>query len=127
MKSYIENDPLSLVGEAFSILYPDLKYRAAYDTIEEPEMFEDGVRVAWGSTQFDEELGALVLISPALTIADAAEIFAHELAHVAVDDADHGKEWENAFNAIFEKYNELGDQRFNGSISQENLNNGGEE
>ena len=48
-----------------------------------------------------------------MDIENATEIFAHELAHVAVGyDAGHGPEWDTAFDAILDEYNRIGDELF---------------
>ena len=45
--------------------------------------------------------------------ADAVEVLAHELAHVAVGiEHDHDEVWQEAFDKIFEEYNRIGNQMF---------------
>lgn len=68
---------------------------------------DDEGGVVYGITTFpaDENEVPLVEISAELTVQDAVEILAHELAHVAVGvGAGHGPKWEKAFKKIHEEY-----------------------
>lgn len=99
-KSPFENDPFQIVAIAFQNLFPDKKYEAYFDdTIRDSE---DGSE-SFGLTCFDEEGNTpLVFVKPTLSIENAVEIFAHELAHVAAGkEEDHGDKWEEAFDSIF--------------------------
>lgn len=52
-------------------------------------------------------------MKPSLEVNNAVEIFAHELAHVAVGvDHEHDDAWEDAFEAIFQEYNRIGHALF---------------
>lgn len=56
---------------------------------------------------------AIIAVSAELTIKDAIEIFAHELAHVASgEDAGHGEKWEQEFEKIFQEYHRIGREIF---------------
>lgn len=68
----------------------------------------------YGLCEFDEDTGAITIyIDSDLSIVNAIEIFAHELAHAAVGvDHDHDEAWETAFNALFAEYNRIGDELF---------------
>lgn len=105
MMSPFLNDPSSIVAIAFRELYPDAKYYAQLV----PDLKDDDGNTAYGLTIFSEDgSDPLVCISAEAPISVESELLAHELAHVAVGaDADHGPEWEAAFEAIFEKYQEI--------------------
>lgn len=98
------NDIFSLIWLAFNTLYPD-KDCICYWTDELKD--EEGNEV-FGVTVFADDGNTYVYISGKLMIEDAAEVFAHELAHVATGICDaHGAEWEAAFSKIHETYMEL--------------------
>ena len=100
------NDPPAIVAMAFAELYPDKEYDAQ---IVPDIMDENGVQVC-GCTTFssDPEELPLVEISGQLPLVHVPEILAHELAHIATGQVDeHGPEWEDAFKAINEKYDEI--------------------
>lgn len=103
------NDPFALIWEAFKNLYPGKDCECYFDEIDNPNN-EDGV---YGETLFGDDGRITVGVDCRLRLADAVEIFAHELAHVAAgSDADHGEPWAKAFDAIFEEYNRIGYERF---------------
>lgn len=106
-----KNDIFGLIWEAFKNLYPDKDCECYFETQIRDNA--DGEK-AYGLTDFDEETGGITLfVDAALPLQDAAEIFAHELAHVAVGiEHDHDEEWENAFEAIFVEYNRVGEEIF---------------
>ena len=111
MKTPFINDPFAIVWLAFKELYPDKECKCFYEPAIRPDT--DGGEV-YGLTDFDVETGEItVFVKSTLSIEDATEILAHELAHVAVGiEQDHNEVWEHAFDAIFEKYNEIGDKLF---------------
>ncbi len=111
MKTPFKNDPFAIVWLAFKELYPDKDCMCFYEPEIRPDA--DGSEVV-GLTDFDEETGEItVFIDTNLSIEDATEVFAHELAHVAVGFKQaHNEVWEKAFDAIFEKYNEIGNKMF---------------
>lgn len=105
MKSPFKNDPFALVWIAFKRLYPDKE--CICEWVPGFGKSEDG-KEAYGLTTFVDDGGVVVMVSADLALNDAIEVFAHELAHVAVGvEEDHGEKWEAAFNAIFEKYFEV--------------------
>lgn len=67
----------------------------------------------YGLTDFADDGSVAVFVKPSLEVADAVEILAHELAHVAVGiEHDHDEVWQEAFDKIFEEYNRIGNQMF---------------
>lgn len=111
MNTPFENDIFSMIWVAFKNLFPNKECKCFW----EPDIrdSEDGTPCL-GVTDFVEETGEVfVFVKPSLAVADAAEIFAHELAHVAVGAGhDHDAAWEKAFDDIFEEYNRIGDEMF---------------
>lgn len=111
METPFNNDIFSLIWIAFKNIFPDKECKCFW----EPKIAdcEDGTPCL-GVTDFNEENGDVsVFVKPSLTVADAAEIFAHELAHVAVGaEHAHDKVWEKAFDDIFEEYNKVGEEMF---------------
>ena len=109
MKTPFKNDPFALVWQAFKNLYPEKDCICFWDVEIKDE--ETG-KTACGFTNFAG--GEIVVcVSSGITVVNAVEIFAHELAHVAVGEAhDHDKAWEAAFDAIFKEYNRVGKQLF---------------
>lgn len=99
-------DPFAAVWEAFKTLYPGKgeNVTCAFDE----NIKDDNGKPVLGTTDFLDDGSIVVLIDCNLKVCDAVEILAHELAHVAAGmDADHGPEWEKAFDAIYDKYDEL--------------------
>ena len=76
-KMIFENSPFDLIDKAFKNLYPGKEYRACI----EPDITDDQGEKAYGITIFYKDDIPIVAISVELTIKDAAEVFAHELAH----------------------------------------------
>ena len=71
----------------------------------------------FGETVFpDDESVPIVSVSACLSIKDAVEVFAHELAHVAAGkESGHSEAWEAEFQKIFDEYNRIGSERFGGN------------
>ena len=106
-----KNDIFSMIWQAFKNLYPDKDCECFWDDQIRDE--EDGTTV-YGLTDFSDNGEVTVFVKPSLTVTDAAEIFAHELAHVAVGlEHDHDFVWEKSFDDIFTEYNRIGDKMFN--------------
>ena len=117
MNTPFVNDMFSMVYQAFKNLYPDKECECQW----QPEKMtdEDGAEV-FGITTYGDNGEIFVDISAHLKVVDAVEILAHELAHVAVGaDANHGKAWEDAFDAIHNEFNRIGDEMFddNGGVA----------
>ena len=103
------NDPFAMVYDAFKRLYPDRDCECYFDVIEENERGEK----VFGETLYFDDGRITIGVDVRLCLADAVEIFAHELAHVAAgSEAEHNEEWEKAFDAIHQKYNEIGNELF---------------
>ena len=104
--SPFENDFFALVYMAFKNKYPH----------KDCECYIGGVqgKKHYGETVFDENGQATVYIKESLKLRDAVEVLAHELAHVAVGETEeeHGKEWEDAFEAIHEEYERIASELF---------------
>lgn len=96
------NDPFARVFVAFEELYPGVECVVSWTESLTDEKGEP----VYGLTTFPDDGGVpWVVISADLSVYDAIEILAHELAHVvAGHDAGHGEAWETAFSAIHEKY-----------------------
>lgn len=109
MTTPFENDPFAIVAKAFKNLYPDKEYTAYW----EPQIYADepGDQKPYGLTDFGDDGTVCVFVDPKISVIDAVEIFAHELAHVAAGiDHDHDEYWEAAFDAIFAEYNRIGEE-----------------
>lgn len=110
MKSAFKNDPFAMVETAFKNLYPDKEYEAYLDPYIRPT--EDGGTV-YGLTDFGDDGIVTVFVTPTITVEQAVEIFAHELAHVAVGvEHEHDEAWEEAFENISIEYNRIGDEMY---------------
>lgn len=105
-----QNDMFAMVWGAFKKLYPDKDCEIYW----KPQIRgkEDGKPV-YGLTYFADDGSVAVFVKPCLEVADAVEVLAHELAHVAVGvEHDHDEVWQEAFDKIFEEYNRIGSQMF---------------
>lgn len=103
-----QNDMFAMVWGAFKKLYPDKDCEIYWEPQIRDE--EDGKPV-YGLTDFADDGSVAVFVKPSLEVADAIEILAHELAHVAVGvEHDHDEVWQEAFDKIFEEYNRIGSQ-----------------
>lgn len=100
-----KNDPFEIVVNAFNELYPGKKYECYWD---ENLLDEDGEEI-FGFTLFpDDGSTPVIFIDAILPVRNAVEILGHELAHLTTpNDTEHGEEWENAFDNIKEKYEEI--------------------
>lgn len=62
----------------------------------------------FGETCWIDSGEVAISLAGGVTIEQSLEILAHELAHViAGESAEHGMEWESAFQAILEQYNKI--------------------
>lgn len=100
-----QTDSFALIWRAFRELYPDKECEVFWHPEIEKEAPGEEI---YGLTDFGDDSSVLVFVSSKLTVENAAEVLAHELAHVAVGvEKEHGPEWEQAFEAIHEKYEEI--------------------
>ena len=107
-----KNSPFEMLAIAAKRLFPDIEYEAYFDYQIRPE--ENGQKV-YGFTDFGENGTIAIFVDSELTIHNAVEIFAHEIAHAAVGvEHDHDDVWEKAFKDLFDEYNKIGDEMFGG-------------
>lgn len=110
MVTPFQNDMFAIVWQAFKNLYPDKDCQVYWEPQIRDE--EDGKPV-YGLTDFEDDGTVSVFVKPSLEAADAVEILAHELAHVAVGiEHDHDEVWQKVFDKIFDEYNRIGEQMF---------------
>ena len=112
MNSPFINDPYSIVWEGFQRLYPDKKCECWLDVA--PDGWKEGD--GYGFTVFhDDGSPPSVVIYGDFSVLQQIEIFAHELAHVAVGpEHDHDEVWFSAFELIFQQYNIIGEEIMGG-------------
>lgn len=116
MKSPIfENDPITMVAEAFELLHPEAKYEAAYA----PELFDpEGTPVCSCIAFPDEKDGPdavpVIIANSQLAVEMVAKAFAGELIHALLgpESLDHGAEYEEALKELEQKYDEIAAERF---------------
>jgi hypothetical protein len=106
----IKNSPFEMLDIAFKRLFPDVRYTAYF----EPNIRDDenGEKVC-GLTDFADDGEITIFVGTDLSINNAVEIFAHELAHAGVGvHHQHDEVWEKAFDDLFNEYNIIGDELF---------------
>lgn len=112
MKNPFLNDPYAMVWQAFQTMFPDKTCNVYWYPNLSPD--PEGKPV-YGTTVFRDDGKVLVFVDAMLSVNNAVEILAHELAHVAVgfsDEDDHRPEWEAAFESIKQEYERIGDELF---------------
>ena len=110
MESPFMNDALAMVWKAFKNLHPDKECVCLLSVLNEETRDEGG---PYGFTQFNDDGSVVVAISISLTLYNAIEVFAHELAHVAVGEAhEHDEAWDKEFDRILAEYNRIGQEMF---------------
>ena len=105
------NNPFDTLKEIMEEHYPDAKC-----DIYIGQSLTDG-KETFGCTLFPEADATWTIpsveIHYSLSLAEAVETLAHELAHVvAGQEADHGEEWEAVFNHIHEEFQRKLDEQF---------------
>jgi hypothetical protein len=111
----IKNNPFEMLDVAFKRLFPDVKYKAYFEVELEDENGED----ACGLTDFKDNGEIIILVDGNLSVYNATEIFAHELAHAAVgEEHDHDEVWEKAFSDLHDEYNKIGSGLFGKEVNQ---------
>lgn len=102
MKLFI-NDPFYVLDKIFRELYPDKDYIAQLA----PRIEDENGEEVFGETCFPESGLPVITISTRLTINDAIEVFAHELAHIAATlEVGHGAVWDEIETELQERFNE---------------------
>ena len=113
MKNPFLNDPFAMVWQAFQNLYRDKNCDVYWDPNLQPD--EAGKSV-YGVTVFNDDGKVLVFVDAMISVNNAVEILAHELAHVVAGfeegKDDHGPAWETAFESIKQEYGRIGDALF---------------
>lgn len=105
MNTPFKNDPFAITWMAFKNLYPDKDCECWFDI----DMKADDGDKAYGLTNFCDDGTAVVTVDSEVTLENATEILAHELAHVAVGyDHGHDDAWDEAFGKILEEYDRIG-------------------
>lgn len=111
----IENDPITMVAEAFADLFPTARYEAAYA----PNIVDDNGTIVCSCITFPNESDGpdavpVILLNSQAGIEVAAEAFAQELAHAALgpDSLEHDPEYDAAYASIAAKYKEIAEERF---------------
>lgn len=114
-KWIFENSPFEMLDIAFRRLFPDVHYTAYFEpNIRDNENGEE----ACGLTDFSDDGEITIFIDTDLSINNAVEIFAHELAHAGVGvDHEHDDVWEKAFDDLFDEYNKIGEEMFGSEIT----------
>lgn len=110
-----KNCPFEMLDIAFKRLFPNVLYTAYF----QPNIRDDknGEKVL-GLTDFSDDGEITIFIDVDISINNAVEIFAHELAHAGVGvEHEHDKVWEKAFDDLFEEYNKIGDEMFSSKIT----------
>lgn len=89
-------DPLALLIACFEKLWPGKVCEVNY---------AGDVGDKLGITSFSDGEDPVVVISHAVPMGRAADILAHELAHVAAgEQAEHGSEWAAAYDKLHAEY-----------------------
>lgn len=111
MESPFMNDPLALVWKAFRRLYPDARVDEIW--YDNEDLKDDDGQSVYGYTNFADDGTVQVIVSSNLDLEATTEILAHELAHAAMGtNVGHSREWEEAFTAIHEEFEKIGDEMF---------------
>lgn len=105
-----DNCPFGILDIAFKRLFPGIEYTAIfYPSLQDDESREK----VYGFTDFSDDGEITICVDSDLTINNAVEIFAHELAHVGVGaEHEHDAVWEKAFDDLFNEYNNIADELF---------------
>lgn len=104
MASPFNNDQSAIVALAFANLYPGIEYDAQLVQ----SIKDDAGSTAYGVTVFPTDGSTpMISISAEVPIRAMPELLAHELAHLAAPDDDHGEKWKAAEDEIYAEYNRL--------------------
>ena len=106
----IKNSPFEILDIACKRLFPNIKYSAYFDLNISADEHDEKV---YGWTSFADNGEITIFIDGGLSIENAAEIFAHELAHAAVGaHHEHDEVWQKAFDDLFDEYNKIINEMF---------------
>lgn len=109
-----KNCPFQMLDICFKRLFPAVKYKAYFEPNIRDD--EDGNEVC-GLTDFGDDGEITIFVDVDLSINDAVEIFAHELAHAGVGaDHEHDDVWAKAFDDLFDEYNKLGEEIWGSNV-----------
>ena len=103
------NNPFDIVIQAVKELYPDTHALIQFNPDLRGKKYGE-----CGCTTFPDNPNDPIIVDISTNIPFNAmiEVLAHELAHVVVrlnEEDDHGERWQEVFEAIYRKYNELVD------------------
>lgn len=109
-------DPFAVVYTAFRNLFPECDCEISWNG----EIKDEKGETCCGVTRFEPGKIPEVEINPILTVYDAVEVLAHELAHVAngPENMQHGPDWETAFDAIHREYNRVMQTEYPNAVEQ---------
>lgn len=111
----IKNSPFEMLNIAFKRLFPNVEYKAYFEP--NIEQYSDSDTI-YGFTDFKVNGEIAIVIDGNLSVYNATEIFAHELAHAAVgEEHDHDEVWEKAFSDLHDEYNRIGSAMFEKEVS----------
>ena len=97
VKSPFKNDPFTIICKAVCKLYPNTKITE----IRYADLDGEG----YGFTDFLDDGDVIINVDKGLSIEDAVEIFAHEIAHAVVGvDHEHDNVWESVFESIHKEF-----------------------
>lgn len=106
----IKNNPFEIINIAFNRIFPNVKYTAYFHN---DIGFDEEGNKAYGLTNIEDNGEITIFIDGELSINDAVEIFAHELAHAGVGvEQEHNEVWEKAFDDLFNEYNKICEEFF---------------
>lgn len=108
-----KNSPFEMLNIAFKRLFPNIKYNACFDI----ELKDEYGECVFGFTDFKGNGEIEIVIDGNLSVKNATEIFAHELAHAGVGKGHgHDEEWKKAFDDLFNEYNKIGSEIFSSEV-----------
>ena len=106
MKNVFNNDPFYIVYTATKNLYPK-EIEKVSGIYWYPNLEDEGNKV-YGITDFLNDNKVVIYIDPQLSVENAVEILAHELAHVVAGvENEHNKKWEEVFENIHKEYEKI--------------------
>lgn len=110
----IVNDPFYYILKTFEKRHPN---KTKVVMLFTDELKDDDDQNVYGVTLFPDKETVLdvphIYIVYTLSVADAAEVLCHELAHLAVGfEADHNEVWEAEFEALVDESQEMAKEAF---------------